>query len=372
MRLPPDRPLGKGVLYRSYLSLLMVGQLADGKVVLRDPQEGSQVYNKGYFGNPLPGGGLELDLVEATYLAEMGKLEVTRDGRPLGMGDLLREGDAHYPTFEINYLVYRDLRQRGYVVKAGVPPLDFRVFPRGEGPDKGPTKYWVLAISERSVFDLPGLEAHIIDVANVRKQLVVAIVDEESDITYYRASKASPRGEGEKAAEGLRARALFLRDRAIVLDPEEARRLYEVGFYGKMLGDKLQLSLLETIYLARKGLLEVKRGQTRRRIGVKTLLKEAEEVQPDLEVRLRVYEDLKERGVIVKTGFKYGSHFRGYEGDPESHHAKYLVHALPEGFRGMWPEISRAVRLAHGVRKEILLGRLGAQIEYIRLQRIRP
>ncbi len=198
------------------------------------------------------------------------------------------------------------------------------------------------------------------------------MVDEESDITFYKVSKASPKGDLKEDSGGLRVEALFMRDRTIVLDPEAAQQLHSLGFYGKMLGDKLQLSLLETVYLLRKGVIEVKRAQTGRRIGLRTLLKEAREVQPDLDIRLKVYEDLKGRGVIVKTGFKYGSHFRGYEGDPDSHHAKYLIHALPEGFTSMWPEVSRAVRLAHGVRKDILLGRLGPQVEYIRLQRIRP
>ncbi len=67
---------------------------------------------------------------------------------------------------------------------------------------------------------------------------------------------------------------------------------------------------------------------------------------------------MKGKGLLVKTGFKYGSHFRAYEGDPSKQHARYLVHAVPEDYTAMWPEVSRAVRLAHGVKKEILLGRV--------------
>jgi tRNA-intron endonuclease len=85
-----------------------------------------------------------------------------------------------------------------------------------------------------------------------------------------------------------------------------------------------------------------------------------------------VYEDLKARAIVVKTGFKYGSHFRAYEGDPERVHAKYLVHALPAGHKGMWPEVSRAVRLAHGVKKDLLFASVGDQVTYLRLERVRP
>ncbi|MFQ6013516.1 MAG: tRNA-intron lyase [Thermoplasmata archaeon] len=350
----------------------MPGRLVEGKVLLTDEADGSRLYNRGYFGNPLPGGGLELDLVEAVYLSETGKLDVTRGGRKIGIKSLFRQGDAVLPNFEIRYLVYRDLRQRGYVVKAGVPPLDFRVFPRGAGPDKAPTRYWVLALSERSLFDLGDLEAHLVRVARVRKELLLALVDEESDITYYRVSKASPRGGLQDDLTGVTAEALFLNDRSLVADPDGARTLYEKGFYGKMLGTRLQLSLLETLYLAQRGALVVRRAQTGRKIGLATLQREAVRIQPDFRLRLRVYEDLKERGILVKTGFKYGAHFRGYEGDPDGNHAKYLIHALAEDFTGTWPEVSRAVRLAHGVRKEILLGRTGKEVVYLRLQRVRP
>lgn len=350
----------------------MAARLTDTTVLEEDPAEASRLYEKGYFGIPRPGGGLELDLVEATYLLETGKLEVLREGRVLDLEALFRQGHRELPGFEVKYLVYRDLRHRGYVVKPGVPPLDFRVFPRGAGPDTSPTKSWVLALSERSVFDLEELTAHLDSVAHVRKELLLGVVDEESDITYYRVARASPRGELQEDGEAPPAEALFLHDRSIVLDPEEADRIHERGFYGKMVGDRLQLSLLETVYLASRGLLRVRRATTGRRIGLDTLRKAALRVQPDLPLRLRVYEDLKNRGILVKTGFKYGSHFRGYEGNPQEHHAKYLIHALPPDHRGMWPEVSRAVRLAHGVRKELLLGRAGEEVEYVRLQRVRP
>jgi len=77
--------------------------------------------------------------------------------------------------------------------------------------------------------------------------------------------------------------------------------------------------------------------------------------------------------MVVKTGFKYGTHFRVYEDDPEKTHARYLVHALPEDYSTTWPEMSRAVRLAHGVKKEILFAWVREQgTEYLRLTRVRP
>jgi tRNA-intron endonuclease len=106
------------------------------------------------------------------------------------------------------------------------------------------------------------------------------------------------------------------------------------------------------------------------------LKKLAAKLQPEFEQRLAVYKDLKKRGMIVKTGFKYGTHFRVYEGDPDCEHSEFLMHAVPTDFETTWEEISRAVRLAHGVRKQMLFARLPkvkkGEIDYIRLARIKP
>ena len=152
-----------------------------------------------------------------------------------------------------------------------------------------------------------------------------------------------------------------------------AHRLHAAGFHGKIVGRRLQLSLLEAVHLLRQGAIDVRRADTNRKVSATQLLAQARRLQPDFDLRLRVYEDLKARGIVVKTGFKYGSHFRAYEGDPDRTHAKYLVHALPGGHRGMWPEVSRAVRLAHGVKKHLLFAAVGKEdVRYLELERVRP
>src|SRR5438094_805499 len=210
------------------------------------------------------------------------------------------------------------------------------------------------------------------EAAAVRKTLLLGLVDEESDLTYYSVREAHPRGHQSAPLRKTNVVVHFLGDRAVVIDEVEARTLHDAGFFGKMVGRRLQLSLLETAYLLKAGLVEVRNADTDRPIRLPRLIKEAKAIQPDFELRLQAYEDLTGRGVISKTGFKYGSHFRAYEGDPETHHAKYLVHVVPNGHRGAWPEISRAVRLAHGVKKQILFGEVGEGVRYVKLERVRP
>ena len=350
----------------------MPGEIRGDRVIVGDPAEASTIYNRGYFGVPQSGGGLELSWLEAVYLVEAERLQVLRRGQTVALAELFRIAGTREKAFEIRYLVYRDLRQRGYVVEAQDGPVDFHVLPRGGAPRKTPSRYWVRALGEGAVFDLAELLARAEEAASVRKTLLLGLVDEESDLTYYAVREAEPRGHQRPREVRPPVLVYFRGDRAVVLDEAEARRLHEVGFFGKLVGRRLQLSLLETAYLLKAGLIEVRNADTDRPIRLPRLLREAKAIQPDFALRLRAYEDLTSRGVISKTGFKYGAHFRAYEGDPEIHHARYLVHVVPKGHHGAWPEISRAVRLAHGVKKQILFGEVGTEVRYVKLERVRP
>jgi tRNA-intron endonuclease len=94
--------------------------------------------------------------------------------------------------------------------------------------------------------------------------------------------------------------------------------------------------------------------------------------QDEFDLRLKAFSDMRDSGLVVKTGFKYGTHFRVYEKHPDACHARFLVHSVDGSRIMMWPEISRAVRLAHGVKKEILFCRVNGVTEYLEFKRFRP
>lgn len=131
------------------------------------------------------------------------------------------------------------------------------------------------------------------------------------------------------------------------------------------------MSLVEACYLSSRGMIEVRDASgdvfdtaALRRLGRTT--------QEGFGYRLKAYRDLRDRGLLIKAGFKYGTHFRLYERDPDECHAKYLAHAVPADTSAVWPEISRIVRLSGGVRKEILFCRVGEDVEYLSFKWFRP
>ena len=166
----------------------MPGELEKDSVIIKDQTEASQIYNKGFYGYPLSGGSLELDLLEAIYLVESDRLEVLNNGQKMTIAQLVGSASLAHRDFQIKYIVYRDLRQRGYVVKAAGGEFDFRVFPCGGTPASSQTKHWVVAISERSAFSIAFFSGEVERSDKTRKELLLAVVDEEGDITYYKAN----------------------------------------------------------------------------------------------------------------------------------------------------------------------------------------
>jgi len=349
--------------------------LADGTVRIDDPSEASQVYAKGFFGTPGSGGGLTLDRYEATYLAEMGRVDLRgRSGSPVEWPTVFRRAVRADPGFAVRYLVYRDLRQRGYVVRASPPPVAFSVLPRGGTLHKTPSRYWVEAISERVPFDL----AHLFDLAeraqSAKKSLLLGLVDEESDLTYYRVRRPTPTGALPARPLPAPAEGWLSEDRVTVHNPAHVNALGKELAYGSRVGNRLELSLLEAAYLASTGQLLVRDAKSGRSVPTDRLERRARRLERLFAERLAAYRELRGRALVVKTGFKYGAHFRAYPRSPEHSHARYLVQAAPSQHIASWIEVAGGVRVAQGVRKEFLVAGVhpDARVRFLSLERVRP
>ncbi len=347
---------------------------ADGTVRFADPAESSSIYAKGYFGTLGGGGELALDRYEAVYLTEMARAEVVAAGRPVGWAEVFRRAVRSDPGFPVRYLVYRDLRQRGYVVRATPPPVAFSVLPRGGILHKTPSRYWVEALSERVPFDL----AHVAELADraqsAKKLLLLALVDEESDLTYYRVRRTAPSGALPPTPLAAAAEGWLSNDRVTVHDPAAVAELGRSLAYGSRVGDRLELSLLEAAYLVGSHQLALRDAATGRSVSAERLERRARRLDPRFEERRAAYRELRGRQLVVKTGFKYGAHFRAYPRNPDHAHARYLVQAVPAAHRSAWPEIAGGVRVAQGVRKEFVLAAVApdASVRFLSLERIRP
>jgi tRNA-intron endonuclease len=347
----------------------------DATVRFDDEAESSSIYAKGYFGTPQPEGGLTLDRYEAVYLTEMGRAQVAAtSGRLVAWPTVFRRAVRADSGFAVRYLVYRDLRQRGYVVRSTPPPVAFSVLPRGGVLHKTPSRYWVDALSERVPFDLARLFDLTDRTQSAKKLLLLALVDEESDLTYYRVRRSTPSGALVPTPLAMPTDGWLSDDRVTVHDPKAVDDLGRALAYGSRIGDRLELSLLEAVYLVDSGQLTLRDAKSGRPVPLDRLERRARRLDPRFAERRATYRELRGRKLVVKTGFKYGAHFRAYPRNPEHAHARYLVQAVPASHRAAWPEVAGGVRVAQGVRKEFVIAGVApdAKVRFLSLERIRP
>jgi len=174
----------------------------------------------------------------------------------------------------------------------------------------------------------------------------------------------------------------------IVIWGEETISLYDDSGFGKPLpeesSNRLELELVEALYLLEKGKIKVfvKEEKKKKSIGFKELIEVATKIVNQFHPQFMVYRDLRERGYLVKTGFKFGAHFRVYErgvklvrGPKAPHeHTKFIVHAVPEESAFSLPEMSRAVRLAHNIRATFVWAVVDKEgdVTYYEITRITP
>ncbi|UEC42572.1 MAG: tRNA-splicing endonuclease [Methanothrix sp.] len=345
------------------------GGLSGDKVLLGG-EATEELYGQGSFGRPVDGG-LQLSLVEAAYLLDRSRIAVRLEGVDLDFRSFFEKATAIEAGFEFRYVVYKDLRERGYYVQPGV--TDFRVYPRGGKPGKTPAEFYVRVFSERQPVPLKDLVEPMKVTRQMRKRLMLAVVDEESDITFYEARERELKGDMKVEVGG--GTATLLEDRVMLWDPESSERIHEGGFYGKPGGGRLQLSLVESAYLLEKGLLGIvdRSGEP---LSLEEFVRRSRSVEDDFDMKHRVYRDLREKDLVVKTGFKFGSHFRVYkrvESSRKVPHSEYLVHSIPEDHVFHLPVVSRAVRLAHSVRKVMVFARdEGGMVKYLEIGRLKP
>ncbi|MFA6048420.1 MAG: tRNA-intron lyase [Candidatus Micrarchaeia archaeon] len=282
----------------------------DGKLLVLDLIS-VQALDRGHFGTEYEGKKTRLELMpeEALYLMDVRNATCTHEGKPFGFNDVA--GKFQGKKFLARYFSFRDWRDRGIIARP---------------------------ISEAS--------------RNFGR----------SPVLKY------PSGEFKPFK--VKAKGLFLYDdlMSVIDDDEEGKGIYEEGWFGqygtykaKKHGRFLKLDAYETLFLMKHCGYELN-------IKDKRLVKEAVQRRPDFMALYEVYEDWRLRGYVLKTGFKFGTHFRLYfpgaspklEGE-EWMHSKHVIHVFPRESKMLISEWARAIRVAHGVKKTFILAIPGAK-----------
>jgi len=170
--------------------------------------------------------------------------------------------------------------------------------------------------------------------------------------------------------------AEFIENFLVVWEPEKGSELYKMGYYGKPVGIPkpkiaefnvpLILDLMEGLYLAEKKLIVMKEGKRKRRVGLEKLRGRARKLYEEFDLKYAVYRDLRDNGLIVTPGIKYGCDFAVYKHGPGVEHAPYMVSVKKTTDEVTATEIVKAGRLATTVRKRFIIAVPDPETETIR------
>lgn len=171
-------------------------ELFGSRLIVWESKNGLQVYRAGFFGKPVGipkpkpeqdfDAPLLLDLMEGLYLFEHRRIKVVdaRTKKPVGKSVLLKAARETYRGFGPAYQVYKDLRNKGYVVTPGIKfGADFAVYEHGPGIDHAP--FIVSVETPNSVMGPFEVVRAGRLATTVRKQFIIAIPDKKTGKIRY-------------------------------------------------------------------------------------------------------------------------------------------------------------------------------------------
>lgn len=143
----------------------------------------NKLYNKRHYGEVV-NGKLFLSLIEAAYLLDKGWIKVFDGEKELGIQELFEIGRKKDEHFDLKFLVYRDLRNRGYTVKTALKyGSHFRVYRKGMEEH---SQWLIWVVPENLRFSPNDITARVRVAHGVRKNMIMAVVDEDNHIVYYK------------------------------------------------------------------------------------------------------------------------------------------------------------------------------------------
>ena len=163
-------------------------------VIAENSDEARELYNTSRYGSLLENGRVQLSLIEAAYLTQKKTLQIlSATNREIDFESFVKKATRFEPNFWTRYCVYKDIRNRGYIIKTALKfGADFRVYDRGVKPGEDHAKWIVYPVQESSTLTWYEFSAKNRVAHSTKKRLLIAALDAENYITYFLIQLSSP------------------------------------------------------------------------------------------------------------------------------------------------------------------------------------
>jgi|SRR3989338_11471822 len=163
------------------------------RVMADKSDEAVDLYNKSRYGEYVEDK-IQYSIVEALHLLERKRMNLKDSkGNSIKTDAFRKMCEKIEKNFWIRYCVFRDLRQRGYIIKTALKfGADFRVYDKGIKPGDDHAKWIVYPLHETETLTLYEFSAKNRVAHSTRKTLLLAVVDDEGDVSYWNSSWVKP------------------------------------------------------------------------------------------------------------------------------------------------------------------------------------
>jgi len=163
-----------------------------GGRLLSAEKEAKKLHDKNSFGE-LTRDEIHYSIVEGLYLLEKGKIKIYEGKKIVQFDSFLKKSSKIEPNFYTRFVVFRDMRDRGYVVKTALKfGADFRVYGKGIKPGKAHAKWILYPVHEGSILTWHEFAAKNRVAHSTKKKILIGTVDDEEDVTYWEISWEKP------------------------------------------------------------------------------------------------------------------------------------------------------------------------------------
>jgi len=163
------------------------GELVKDQTLISDKSMQQSLEQKGY--GELTQSQFFLKSFESLYLMYCDKLKLFKGKKRIDFDSLMETCIKYDEESLSKFLIYRDLRTRGYTVKDGFGfGLDFRVYERGDFGEKG-AKYLVFGLSEGKQEKIGQLQKKIEQITQMGKEPIIAVIERRGEVIYYKISR---------------------------------------------------------------------------------------------------------------------------------------------------------------------------------------
>jgi len=163
------------------------GVLIKNQTIILEPNRQQELERKGY--GEMEKDKLILKPFESLYLLYIGVLTIFKGKKNINFNSFLQICKKQDDTILTKFLVYRDLRTRGYTVKDGFGfGSDFRVYGKGDFGEKG-AKFLVFGLNEGKQEKLGKLQKKVEEITKMGKEPIIAVIQRQGEIIYYKISR---------------------------------------------------------------------------------------------------------------------------------------------------------------------------------------